>query len=36
MDVSSKAIGKILSQLIMDDLGQWYLRASFFQKMILA
>ena len=35
MDASGYAIGGILSQLTLDDLGQWYLVAFFSRKMIL-
>ena len=36
MDVFSYAIGGILSQLTLDDLGRWYPVAFFLQKMIPA
>ena len=32
----SYAIGGVLNQLILDDLGQWYLLAYYSHKMILA
>ncbi len=35
-DVSSNAIGGILSQLTSDDSGQWHLVVFFFRKMIPA
>ncbi len=34
MDDFGYVIGKILSQLILNDLGQWYPVIFFFQKMI--
>ncbi len=34
-DVSGYAIGGILSQLTLDDLGQWHLVAFFSRKMII-
>ena len=36
IDASGYAIGRVLSQLISDNLGRWHLVAFFFQKMILA
>ncbi len=36
MDASGYAIGGILSQLTLDDLGQWHPVAFFFRKMIPA
>ena len=36
MDASGYAIGGVLSQLTLDDSGQWHSVAFFFQKMILA
>ena len=33
-DVSGYAIGRVLSQLTSDNLGQWYPMAFFFRKMI--
>ena len=33
---SGYAIGRILSQLTLDNLSQWHLRAFFSQKIILA
>ena len=35
-NASSYAIGGVLSQLTLDNLGQWYLVAFYLQKMILA
>ena len=35
IDVTSCAIGEVLSQLILDDLGQWHLVAYYSRKMIL-
>ena len=35
-DVLGYTIGAILSQLILDDLGQWHLVVFFSRKMILA
>ncbi len=35
-DVSGYSIGEILSQLTLDDSGQWHLVAFFSRKMILA
>ena len=35
-DVSGYAIGEVLSQLILDDLGQWYPMAYYSLKMIPA
>ncbi len=34
-DASSYAIGRILSQLVLHDLGQWHLIAFFSRKIIL-
>ncbi len=34
MDASGYAIGRILSELTSDDLGQWHLVAFFSRKMI--
>ena len=36
IDASGYAIGRILSQLTLDNLGQWHPAAYFSQKMILA
>ncbi len=36
MNTSSYTINEIFSQLIMDDLGLWYLVVFFSQKMIPA
>ena len=36
MDASSYAIGGVLSQLTLDNLGQWHPVTFFLQKMILA
>ena len=36
MDASDYALGGVLSQLILADLGQWHLVAFFLQKIILA
>ena len=36
IDASSYAIGKVLSQLTLDNLGQWHLVVFFLQKMIPA
>ncbi len=36
IDALGYAIGKILSQLTLDDLGQWHLIAFFSREMILA
>ena len=36
INVSGYAIGRVLSQLTLDDLGQWHLIAFFSQKMIPA
>ena len=35
-DVSGYAIGRVLSQLTLDNLGQWHLVAFYLQKMIPA
>ena len=35
-DTSGYAIGRVLSQLTSDNLGQWYLVAFYLQKMISA
>ena len=35
-DVSAYAIGRVLSQLILNNLGKWHLIGQFFKKMILA
>ena len=35
-DAPSYAIGRVLSQLTLDDSGQWHLVAFYSQKMILA
>ena len=34
MDFLNYTIGKIFSQLTLNDLGQWHLVAFFFKKMI--
>lgn len=36
MNLSDYAIHKILCQLTLDNLGEWYLIACFSQQMILA
>ena len=36
MDILGYAINELLSQLNLDNLGQWHLVAFFFQKMFLA
>ena len=35
-DISDYAIGKVLNQLISDNLAQWHLVTYFLRKMILA
>ena len=35
-DVSGYAIGRVLSQLTLDDLGRWHQLVFFFRKMIPA
>ena len=35
-DISSYAIDRVLSQLILDNLAQWHSIAYYSQKMILA
>ena len=36
IDASGYAIGRIFSQLTLDDLGQWHLIAFFSKKVIFA